>query len=363
MLFPRFWLRILTTMPALLLDDHARRVVDYLREENLVLRECLRRQSGSCRIPLTDAQRRRLASRSRSIGRNLLGDVTDLFSPDTLLKWYRQLIARKYDSSAKRKSGRPPLSQERVEAILRLARDNPSWGFGRIQNYMRYLGLPVSRTTVRRVLHQHGISPDPRGKPKTTWNEFLRSHLHVMAATDFFSVELLTPRGLVRCMVLFVIDVASRRVQIAGVRPDPNGCWMEQIARNLTFSEDGFLWGKRYLIHDRDPLFSQSFRDLLKAGGITPLRLPRHSPNLNAYAERFVQTVRRECLDRLIVTSPRQLEYVLREFVAHYHRERPHEGLEGRMIAPHPNDPDGDIVQFDRLGGLLKSYRRLRPAA
>lgn len=184
-----------------------------------------------------------------------------------------------------------------------------------------------------------------------------------MAATDFFTVELLTRRGLVRCMVLFVIDLASRRVQIAGVKTDPEGEWMKQMARNLTFAEEGFLAGKKYLLHDRDPLFTDAFRETLKAGGVKPVKLPKQSPNLNAYAERFVQTVQKECLDRLILTSQEQLEYVLHEFLEYYHRERPHEGLGGRMIDPYQQDQDGEIIKFERLGGLLTSYRRVRKAA
>jgi len=346
-----------------LMDDQARQVVAYLQEENRVLREQLHDRYGCRRVRLTDAQRRRLAAKGWSVGRRLLGEVTDLFSPDTLLKWYRQLIAAKYDGSPNRKGGRPKVSQEIIDTVLRLAGENSSWGFGRIHNYMLYLGYSVGRSTVKRILDDHGICPKPERDRKTTWNQFIRSHLNVLAATDLFSVELLTPRGLVRCMVLFVIDIATRRVEIGGVKIDPDGPWMSQMARNLTDCEDGFLKDKRYLIHDRDSLFTRNFDDILKAGGVEPVKTPKQSPNLNAYAERFVQTIKQECLDRMILTSQAQLEYVLREFLEYYHHERPHEGLDGRMIDPHPQDESGEVLRFERLGGLLKSYRRVRQAA
>jgi putative transposase len=346
-----------------LFDEQARQVVDYLREENRVLREQLRDKYGCRQVRLSDSQRRRLATKGVAVGRRLLDDVTDLFSPDTILRWYRQLIAKKYDGSPNRKGGRPKVSQEIIDMVLRFAREDPHWGFGRIRNYMVYLGYSVGRSTVKRILEDHGICPEPERNNKGTWNEFIRSHLHVLAATDLFSVELLTPRGLIRCFVLFVIDIASRKVQIAGISAEPDGQWMKQMSRNLTQADSGFLQGKRYLIHDRDPLFTNAFDETLKAGGTMPIKTVKQSPNLNAFAERFVQSIKQECLDRLILTSQKQLEYAAKEYLLYYHRERPHEVLGGRLIDPLPQDADGQIVRFERLGGLLRSYRRARRAA
>jgi len=346
-----------------LMDDQAQQVVEYLKEENKILREQLKDRYGCKRIKLTNDQRRRLAAKGKDVERHLLGQVTDLFSPDTLLKWYRQLIAAKYDGAPNRKGGRPKVSQELIDLVLRMTRENPSWGYGRIQNYMAYLGYSIGRSTVKRILDDHGICPGPERSSQGTWTQFIQSHMNVLAATDFFSVELLTPRGLVRCMVLFVIDIGTRKVQIAGVTTEANGPWMHQMARNMTDMEAGFLKGKRYLIHDRDSLFTKTFDQIIKAGGVEAIKTPRQSPNLNAYAERFVQTVKQECLDRLILTSQGQLEYVLHEFLEHYHHERPHEGLGGRIIDPLPQDEDGPILKFERLGGLLASYRRVKQAA
>ena len=243
-----------------------------------------------------------------------------------------------------------------------IAKENPGWGYGRIKNWLKYLGYKIGKTTVKRILEDHGINPDPEVRTKGTWNKFIRSHMDVLAATDFFSVELLTKRGLVRCMVLFVIELSTRRVHIAGVKTDPDGEWMKQVARNLTDCEDGFLNGKRYLIHDRDPLYTKDFDKILKATGVKAVKTVKQSPNLNAYSERCVQTFKQDCLDHLILTSQKQLEYVLEEFLEYYHRERPHEGLGGNMIDPWPQDKDGPIVSFERLGGLLKSYRRVKKA-
>lgn len=351
------------------LSDHAaqqallnlQKSLEYCMEENRVLREQLQQNTGRVRVVLTDSQRRRLGVRGFAIGRHILSSVTTLFQPETILGWHRKLVAQKYDGSARRRaSGRPRVAQEIVDAVLRLARRNPSWGYDRLRNMLAYLGMNLGRTTVKRILDDHGIVPAPEHKQRVQWGEFLRSHADVIAATDFFSVELLTPRGLVRCMVLFVIDIATRRVDIAGIKADPDGAWMLQIARNLTDGETGFLRGKRFLVHDRDPLFTKAFCDTLAATGVETIRTPPATPNMNAYAERFVQTIKHECLNKMILTSQLQLEYVIGEFMEHYHRERPHMGLGGRLIDPWPQDLDGEITEFQRLGGLLRGYRRVK---
>jgi len=191
---------------------------------------------------------------------------------------------------------------------------------------------------------------------RTTWKEFIKSHWEVLAACDFFSVELLVRGKLIRCMVLFAIELATRKVEILGIRPQPNGPWMEQIARNVS-GEGGFLGGKKYLIRDRDPLFTEKFDRILKAAGVQPVKLPPRSPNLNAHAERFVRSVKEEALDHLILSSEDQLRYVLSEYLQYYHHERIHQGL-GRIIAPQHEGNQGEIICIERLGGLLKSYHR-----
>ncbi len=339
--------------------------LDYCQEEVRILREVLRDEYDCKRLLLNDSQKRRLAVKAKPLGRHILGKITKTFQPDTLLQWYRDLAAKKYDSSSsgRRKSGRPRVSSEIIEQVLRMAKANPSWGYDRIRGVLAHVGLEVGRTTIKRILDDHGIVPDPEQKRRVQWKEFLSSHMHVIAATDFFCTEVMTKFGLVRYMVLFVIDISTRRVEIAGISANPDGEWMKQMARNLTDCFDGFLNGKRYLIHDRDSLFTKDFKEILKSIDVATIKLPPFSPNLNSFAERYVQTVKFEYLDKMIFTSEEQLRYVLSEFDTHYHRERPHMGLDNKIIDPWPQDEEGEIVEFRRLGGLLKSYRRVKKAA
>ena len=204
------------------------------------------------------------------------------------------------------------------------------------------------------------MEPAPQRERKTTWKEFLCRHREVMVAADFFTIEAWTRQGLTRFLVLFFIDLASRRVEIGGVARQANGLWVSQVARNLSDAEEGFLNGKRYLIHDRDPLFTAEFLEILKGSGVQSLKLPPCSPNLNAYAERFVRTIKESCLDRMILFGEGSLRKAIREFVAHYHRERNHQGLGNRLIMDEGPGPDraGAVQRRQRLGGMLNYYYR-----
>ena len=193
-------------------------------------------------------------------------------TPDTLLRWYRTLIAKKYDGSATRKPGRPKTSAEIEQLIVRMARSNPTWGYTRIRGALFNLGHEIGRNTIRRILVDNGFDPAPLRNKGMSWETFLMAHWGAIAATDFFSVEVLTRTGLVRYFVLFVIDLQTRRVDIAGIVEQPDGQWMHQIARNLTDLNDGSLNGCRYLIHDRDPLFTEAFRSLLGSVRLAPDR-------------------------------------------------------------------------------------------
>lgn len=356
------FLTLLTCLTALI-DKQHRIAIEYLKEENKILREQLQDKYGVKRIILTKKQKQRLAKKAKPLGRKLLGETTLLFKPATILGWYRDLIGRKYDGSANRKGGRRKISKEKVDWVIKLATENPNWGAGRISNYMKYLKMEISKPSVWRIMVDHGFDPNSQTRSLGNWKRFIKSHFEVLAATDFFSYEVLTRQGLIRYMILFVIDISTRRVHIAGISPKPTGDWMLQMARNLTDYEDGFLNGKRYLIHDRDSLFTKKFAETIKVTGVTAVKTVRQSPNMNAYAERFVQTIKHECLNHLLLTNERQLSYAIDEFVEYYHHERPHEGLGGKMISPLPQDQDGQIVKFERLGGLLKSYRRVKNAA
>ena len=332
-------------------------VIEYLREENRILREKL----GQKRIILNDSQKRRLAVAAVKLGRDLLRQCGTLFSPDTLLRWHRWLIARKYDGSDCRGKRGPVAKKANSirKLVLRMAADNPQWGYGHIHGELIGLGYEVSWQTVRRVMLDAGLLPDPDRPYKTTWKEFLRTHWESLAACDFFTVEAWTPTGLQRFLVFFVIDLASRKVEIAGIHAAPCEAQMLQWARNLTDAENGFLHDKRILIHDRDPLFTKKFRETLGAAGVRALKLPKRSPNLNPVAESFVRNIKRECLDRMILFGERHVRHVISQYVAHYLLERPHRGVGNVPITnPEPESGNGPVVCHERLGGLLKTHHR-----
>lgn len=332
--------------------------IDYLREENRVLRE----QLGNRRLRLTNDQRRRLAAKAKGLGRSLLKEVATIVTPETLLAWHRKLIAYKYDGSVKRKPGRPRTLRELEDLVVRMAVENRDWGYRRIQGAMSNLGHKLAGSTIAGILQRHGMEPAPERSKKTTWKEFLRRHWELIVAADFFTVEVWTRRGLQRYMVLFFIELATRRIEIAGVAASPNGLWISQIARNLIDEADGLLARKRYLIHDRDPLFTAEFLQMLAAEGVASIKLPPRSPNLNAYAERFVRSIKESCLERIILFGEDSLRTAIREFAAHYHRERNHQGLKNCLIEPqHPCANGGTVLRRERLGGLLNYYHR--PAA
>jgi transposase InsO family protein len=330
-------------------------IIEYLQEEVRVLKEQLGR-----RPRFNDDQRRRLAVKGKFLGKKNLLRFASIVSPDTLLAWHCRLIARKYDSSQKRKPGRPATAADTRELILRMARENRSWGYTRLQGALANLRHEIGRGTIAKVLKEAGLDPSPDRRKGMTWKEFLRIHWNTIAATDFFTVEVWTPLGLVRYHVLFVIRLVTREVRIAGILPEPGETWMLQMARNLTDAWDGFLRGAQFLIHDRSPLFTEQFREILKSTGVEPLRLPARSPNLNAFAERFVRTVKSSCLDRMILIGESSLRRALSEFDLHYHAERNHQGLENTIIRPEFAEfpAKGSIHCRERLGGLLRYYFR-----
>jgi putative transposase len=241
-----------------------------------------------------------------------------------------------------------------------MATENRDWGYRRIQGALANLGHEVARGTIANILKEHGLEPAPERERKTTWKEFLRRYREVIVAADFFTIEAWTRRSLTRFIVLFLIDPSSRRVEIAGVTKEASGAWMSQAGRNLGDAAEGFLLGKRYLIHDRDPLFTAEFLEILKSRGVQSVKLPPCSPNLNAYAERFVRTIKESCLERLILFGEGSLRKAIREFVDHYHRERNHQGLGNRLIVeeePHARS-EGAVRCRQRLGGMLNYYYR-----
>ena len=334
------------------INRHQEAVIDYLREENRVLKQ----QLGRRRLRLTDDQRRRLAVLGKVLGRRALTDIASLVTPDTILRWHRQLVAEKW-THKRRSPGRPQVVQIISDLAVRMARENPRWGYTRIQGALHNVGHRVSRTTIANILEKNGIDPAPERGKRRRWSQFLKAHWSVLAAGDFFTVDIWAPRGLVTFYVFFVIERATRRIEIAGITPNPGETWMMQTGRNPI---DGALAEKRLLILDRDAKFSLAFRDLLKDAGTEVVRLPYRSPNLNAYAERFVRSIKEECLSRMIFFGERSLRKATREYVAHYHRERNHQGIDNRLIEPagHAESVSSAIECAQRLGGMLRFYHR-----
>jgi len=347
--------RFLATVLAGWANQRQQVALEYLREENRVLRE----QLGNQRIRFTDDQRIRLAEKAQELGRNALRQIATLVTPETLLAWHRKLVAQKYDGSRYRGPGRPQVMSEIRKLILDMARHNRSWGYTRIQGALKNLGHSVSRGTIANILKQHGIDSAPERLRKTSWREFLAAHWEMITGADFFTVEVWTCFGLVRFLVFFVIELATRKVHIAGIHRKPDEAWMEQVGRNLVDMEDGFLRGRKYLIHDRDPLFTQSFQQALAAAGVKAVKLPPRSPNLNAYAERFVRTIKESCLDRIIIFGEQGLRTAISEFVTHYHFERNHQGLGNQLVLSSAQvNSTRAVRRRGRLGGLLNYYHR-----
>lgn len=344
---------MLLTMLAGWINRHQQDMIEYLKEENKILREKL----GKKRLLLNDDQRRRLALLGKKIGRKALEEICEVFSPETILRWHRALVARKYDGSPYRIIGRPQISDELRMAIIEVAKDNRHWGYIRIQGQLKYLGYKVSIATIGKVLKNADLSPQPERKRKITWSEFISTHWKSLAAIDFFTTEVYTMKGLTRYMVLVAIDYATRKVEIVGISECPYGGWMKQMAKNLTDPLSGFLKKKKYLIHDRDPLFTKTFQAMLKAGGIKSIRSMPMAPNFNPFIERFIRSIKAECLDRMLIFGETHLRHCLEEYVQHYHSERPHQGLDNTIIEPPPQGT-GEIVCQERLGGLLKFYKR-----
>src|SRR6266436_570636 len=328
---------------------------EYLVTENRILRDQIKG-----RIQLSDGERKALAEIGQRLGKQALQEVAKIVKLDTILAWHRKLVAQKFDGSQQRKVlGRPKIDKDLEALVVRMAHENRSWGYDRIVGAFANLGFTISDQTVGHILKRHGIPPAPERKTTTTWTEFIRTHMDVLVATDFFTAEVWTLRGLVTYYVLFFIHLGSRKVHIAGVTPHPNAAWMVQVARNLTMEEWGFLSPGQYLIHDRDGKYCPAFQQLIDAAGVTRVPLPARSPNLNAYAERWVRSIKEECLSRLILFGEASLRQALTQYVEHFHHERNHQGKGNVVLFPtvHPDaERAGPIQCRERLGGLLKYY-------
>jgi transposase len=331
------------------LDRHERERLAYLIEENRVLR----RQLGGRRLHLTDDDRRRLGALAYRLGRPVLRTVATIVTPDTLLRWHRRLIARKWTYAKKATSRRGVLAEIR-HLVRQMAEENLTWGYTRIQGALKNVGHRVGRSTVARILRAEGIPPVPE-RP-TSWQTFLRAHWGEIVGADFFTTEVWTWRGLVTFYTVFVIELSSRRVQILGSTRYPDEGFMRQVARTLTVA-DGNVY--RVLICDRDAKWSEPVRAQLQEGGLRVVQTPYRAPNANAHAERFVRSIKEECLECVIPFGERHFRRAIAEFVTHYHRERNHQGLGNDLIEPLlEHEHVGRVRRRSRLGGLLNYYAR-----
>ncbi len=331
-----------------------------LRNEYLVTENRILRSQIKGRLRLNDGERRALAEIGQKLGKQALAEVATIVKPDTILGWHRMLVAQKFGGSPQRKAPGRPTSDPELEAlVVRMAQENRAWGYDRIVGALANLGYTVSDQTVGNILKRHGVPPAPERKTTTTWKECIRTHMDVLVATDFFTAEVWTLGGLVTYDVLFFMHLGSRQVHIAGMTPHPNEAWMMQVARNVTMEAWGFLSPGQYLIHDRDGKYCPAFQQIIDAAGVTRVPLPPRSPNLNAYAERWVRSIKEECLSRFILFGEASLRHALTHYMEHFHHERNHQGKGNVLLFPtvsHDAERAGPIQCRERLGGLLKYY-------
>jgi putative transposase len=320
-----------------------------LRQELTVLRRQLPRPRHQPRDRLLLAVLSRLLPRSRW--------SVFTVTPQTLLRWHRQLVTRRWTYPSRR-PGRPPTARMIRDLVLRLARDNPSWGHRRIQGELSGLGHRVAASTVWEILHRAGVDPAPQ-RDGPSWRQFLTAQAHGIMACDFLAVETVLLR---RLYVLIFIELADRRVHLAGVTAHPTGQWVTQQARNLLLDIDERAASLRYLLRDRDATFAAAFDAVFAAANIQIITTPPHAPRANAVCERMVGTLRRELLDRILIVSQAQLHRLLTEYLIHYNDHRPHRSLGQRPPnhrGPVPPPREGSIRPTQILGGLVNEYHHV----
>ncbi|PTY00480.1 integrase [Verrucomicrobia bacterium LW23] len=333
------------------------RQIAYLKAENEILRSRLPKI-----IQTTPAERSVLVRLGAPLGSSIQ-EILGIVHYKTFLQWIRKERDGTNVKAMPRKPGRPTISPDVTALILRMAKEN-AWGYARIGGELKKLGIQVANNTIKKVLIVNGFHPSP-WRTKGDWDRFIRLHMETLWSCDFFTKDIWTASGKVTFYVLFFIHVGSRRVHISGTTCNPTGPWVEQQARNLVMDLQDRGEKVSHLLRDGDTKFTQAFDEVFKSEGIKVKKLPRESPNLNAFAERFVQTIKNECLRHFVVFGQRHLEFLLREFASYYNTVRPHQGIANRTIStiiPFPTQavpPRPEEVQCTaKLGGLLRHYSR-----
>jgi putative transposase len=350
-----------------------------VRRENDLLRAQLHGALRICRehlghrpLPFTDDERRHIAERAQACGWSALTGCLLVVSVASLRRWFRRFVSRApRRTQPRRRPGRPPIAARIRRLVVRIARRNPTWGYDRIAGCLANLGIHLSDRSVGNILREHHVPTAPeRQRRSRQWKAFLAAHWRGFAAIDGFSVPVVTLAGFRFTTVLVVIHLATRRIHIAGVTQHPDSVVMTNIARGLALDEVGFLsrHAVTHLIHDGDGAFTKTgFIGILADRRVTCVRIPPGAPNCNAFAERVIQTIQRECTDHIVFLGDRALRAAVLAYADHYHRRRNHQGIGNLLIDPGPEvgRRDGEIRESITLGGLLRYYHRgpLRAAA
>ena len=346
---------------AKLLSNLSQNVNEELLKQNELLKaqvlELQQHQQGQIRD--TEFFKRHMARLAKGLSNSALEAACLVVGPSTVLRWHRELIAKKFDGSKKRSYPGRRIGSAMESLIVAMAEDN-CWGALRIQGALKHIGHTVSHQTVLNVLKRHGLHPSPCRIADNSWAKFLKFHLAVTVATDFLTQEVITAKGYVTYYILFFIRLDTRRVHVAGITQYPNQNWMLQVARNLAGVNEDFLDRSRYLICDRDTKYTRQFKRLFREHGIKTIRLPPYSPNLNAYAERWARSIKEDCLNHLVLLGEGSLRHAVSEYVAFYNHERPHQGLENELVLSQSSETatKGAVKVRSRLGGLLNFYYR-----
>jgi len=287
---------------------------------------------------------------------NHMRDVIRIFQPDTVLRWHRELVHRKWTYSHKNKGGRPSISKELEDLILRLARENPRWGYGKIQGEIIKLSFKVSQSTVRNILDRHGIQPVPVRNGSIGWRHLMTHYKDQILACDFFTIETIRLQTI---YVLFFIELGTRRIHFAGCTEKPDTIWMTQQARELVWDLDDSSRTFRFLIHDHDTQFSSLFDNVFISESINVIHTPYQAPKANSCAERWVRSVREECLDHILIINQNHLHRVVKEYVNYYNHHRPHQGIHQQFPISGPrHNRYGLVRRHNILGGIIHDYYR-----